>query len=315
MAVLALLTGCAGRHEAASGTSERAGSAGVTVVLPTGWHTTTPDDGSVVDPLTRLVVASVPIRSNESACQVGHYEFADDGVALVVLEWREPLRTLSQRPSRFTSHELPVQPPPAVECFDGSGAVAQFTDRGRAFGAYLLVGRQAPQQLLDEARGVLDTFRVEAGNKSARLRLARNGFGLSVPPGWHGRVLFREPTGRHGVTFQIANFALPENSGLEPPRELRPGEEDPIKVMGRGDVLVTVSDGAVGGPATPEHLTLNDLAVVEDPRVPRGHVLAEGSFCFGARCVAVAVDLGGAEPPDELVQRVNDVLASLAVGD
>ena len=152
-------------------------------------------------------------------------------------------------------------------------------------------------------------------------RLARNGISVSVPEGWDGRVMFREPTGRDGVMLQVANFVLPANEGLEPPRELPPGEEDPIKAMGSGHALVMIGEPASwdrtpdpgAGPPAPEPLTVADLTPVNGPRIPVGHSLAEGSFCFGSRCLEVEVDFGAAHPADALVQRVDDVLASLAV--
>ncbi len=126
---LGLVSGCGGdaapeAAEPQQPASERTGSAGTSVKLLDGWHTTTWDDGYVVDPLTRIVVASAPIARKQTACQVARYEFAADAVALVVLEWREPLTTLPDRPDRFTSRELPVHPPPVIECFDGSGGSA-----------------------------------------------------------------------------------------------------------------------------------------------------------------------------------------------
>ena len=40
----------------------RAGSGGVTVALPPGWHSTKPDQGNITQPLTRIVVSSGPIH-------------------------------------------------------------------------------------------------------------------------------------------------------------------------------------------------------------------------------------------------------------
>jgi hypothetical protein len=112
----------------------------------------------------------------------------------------------------------------------------------------------------------------------------------------------------------VANFRLPENEGFEPPRELPPGQEDPIKAMEAGDVLImVVTDEATGKPA-PEMLALDQLRFLTPtaPSVPRGHTLAEGSFCYGARCVRVEVDFGGPVEP-ALRSAVNTVLASLAI--
>ena len=57
---------------------------------------------------------------------------------------------------------LPLHPPPAIECFAGSGGSIEFAQRGRHFGAYLLAGRRAQQSLVARARSVLDTLQVVA---------------------------------------------------------------------------------------------------------------------------------------------------------
>jgi hypothetical protein len=291
---------------------QRVGDAGVSVELPAGWHTTAADDGVVIDPLTRLVIASSPIRHEESGCQVAAYAFGEDAVALVVVEWRRPRAVAPDRPRQFTSRELPMLPPPVIECFAGAGGSVQFVDRGRTFGAYLLAGPRAPDVLVTDARRVLDTLRVEPAHGR---RLARNGVSVAVPPGWDGRMLFREPAGSWGVLFQVANFELPSNQGFEPPRKLPPGQEDPIKAMGEDDVLVTVSSDEADGAPAPEPVSLDALRFLPTgaPRVPHGHSLAERSLCFGARCLRIEVDFGGRTPARSLRERVDEVLASIAV--
>ena len=143
------------------------GSAGVTVSLPQGWHSvpqTAPTDVHADDPVTRIVAASAPIRVGGSGCDVAAYAFPSTAVALVVVEWVQLGRTArwSPRPKRFTAATLPVQSPPAIECFAGAGGSVQFADHGRHFGAYLLLGTRASPALADRARGVLDTLAVAA---------------------------------------------------------------------------------------------------------------------------------------------------------
>jgi hypothetical protein len=152
--------------------------------------------------------------------------------------------------------------------------------------------------------------RVETDHRA----LSRNDISMAVPPRWDGRILFRDAAGSQGAIFQVANFELPANEGFEPPQELLPGEEDPIKAMDAGDVLVTVvSDHSGGGPA-PATITHDDLRSLPAgaPRVPHGHTLAARSFCYGARCVQIEVDFGGPAEP-ALVSGVDEVLASLEV--
>ncbi len=288
-------------------TSARPGDEPVSVALPAGWYSADPDDGAVVDPVTRLVVSSAAIRPEASDCQIDGYHAADDAVVLIVVEWEEDNLALPKRPARFTSSELPVRPPPAIECFEGPGGSAQFTEAGRTLAAYLLVGEQASAELIDQARGVLDTLAVEPSE-----HLSRDGVAIAVPEAWDARLLFRDHAGSLPVIYQIANFELPENEGFEPPDELPPGQEDPIKAMGPGDVLITVdADEDVGAPAS-RPIALADLTPVEGARVPRSHELAAGSFCARERCVRIEVDLGGAAPK-HLVRQVNEVLASLTI--
>jgi hypothetical protein len=139
------------------------------------------------------------------------------------------------------------------------------------------------------------------------------GVSLDVPPGWDGRVLFLDPSGAFGAIFQLANFELPANDGFSAPTALPPGEEDPIKAMRAGDVLVTVSpDAASDSRSAPARVSLDDLETVSGGRVPRGHTVARGVFCWGWRCLAIEADFGGS-PTAELAIEVDRVLASLQV--
>ena len=145
-----------------------AGSAGVTLALPPGWHSipqlVPPKGMQVGDPVTRIVVASAPIRFGRG-CNVATYAFPSTAVAVVVVEWVRPTpyARFAARPRRFTATTLTVRPPPAIECFAGAGGSAQFADHGRRFAAYVLLGKHAPAGLADRARAVLDTLRVRAG--------------------------------------------------------------------------------------------------------------------------------------------------------
>ena len=147
--------------------SPRVGTGGVTVTLPSGWHSTTPDQGRVVQPRTRLVVSSGPIHSDlTSRCQaqIAGYAFPRKAVAIVVVEWVKPIGGTKigvgpRRPHRFTAANLPVDRR-LIECFDGLGNSIQWAERGHTFGAYVLLGRRAPAALAARARSVLDTLRV-----------------------------------------------------------------------------------------------------------------------------------------------------------
>jgi len=136
-------------------------------VLPRGWHTWQPVPAlmpGITDPVVRVVAISGPWRFAEHGCQVAAFTFSAGAVALVVAEWVDPRNApgLPRRPSHFTPANLPLHPPPAIECWAGPGGSVEFVDRGRRFGAYLLVGRRAQPRLVARARAVLDTLRVAA---------------------------------------------------------------------------------------------------------------------------------------------------------
>lgn len=164
---LALTAGCS---ETNAPTARDVGTSGVELKLPAGWHDTRIVPGAITDPVVRLAVSSGPIRPGSSACQVSAYDFPEDEIAIVVVEWTTPLLLRGThgrpRPQRFTAAALPIQAPPAIECFPGPGGSAQFVEAGRMFGAYVLLGPTAPAALADEARKVLDTLRI--GMRPAR---------------------------------------------------------------------------------------------------------------------------------------------------
>jgi hypothetical protein len=167
LAVLALAaTGFTSATAAISKSGTRVGQAGVTLVLPSGWHRlqlALPQSPPTYDPVTRIVVSSGPIDFGRG-CNAVDYKFPSNAVALVVLEWISPAlgRGLPPRPRRFTVSTLRVRAAPAVECFSGPGGSAEFCDHGRRFDAFLLLGRHAPARLATLARAVLDTLRVKS---------------------------------------------------------------------------------------------------------------------------------------------------------
>jgi hypothetical protein len=150
---------------AGAGPGVRVGAAGVTLALPSGWHSWVPPGGptsGVTDPLTRVVAVSAPFRFASNGCQVAGYAFPATAVAIVIVEWIRLGRNdrWAARPGRFTRTALPLRPPPAIECFAGPGGSIEFAQRGRDLGAYLLAGRKATPRTIARARSVLDSLRV-----------------------------------------------------------------------------------------------------------------------------------------------------------
>jgi len=144
------------------GATHRVGQAGVTLALPHGWSSiplVLPPAKIEGDPVTRIVVASSPIRFGQ--CGDTSYVFSPTAVAIVVLEWRRPTPgRLVPRPRRFTAVNLPVRAPPAIECHAGPGGSIQFVEKSRRFAVFVLLGKRAPAALAARARTVLDTLRV-----------------------------------------------------------------------------------------------------------------------------------------------------------
>ena len=146
----------------------RAGSGGVSVALPPGWHSTKPDQGNITQPLTRIVVSSGPIASRlTGTChvQVSDYAFPARAVAIVVVEWTKAIGGMKigtgpRRTRHFTASNLPIHAAPAIDCFAGPGGSAEWAERGHSFAAYVLLGRKAPAALAARARAVLDTLRI-----------------------------------------------------------------------------------------------------------------------------------------------------------
>src|SRR6478736_8345903 len=130
----------------------RAGSAGVTVSLPPGWHSTRPVQGHVTNPLTRLAVASGSIRPRlTGACDapVADYVIPRDAVAIVVVEWTKPIGGMKigvgpGRPRQFTATTLAIHRAPISACWPGAGGSVEWAERGHTFAAYVLLGMQAP---------------------------------------------------------------------------------------------------------------------------------------------------------------------------
>ena len=141
----------------------------MTVALPSGWHSTAPHQPAYIpQPLTRLAVSSGPIGprlTGRCHTQVADYTFPATAVAIVVLEWTKPIGGMRigvgpKRPRRFTAANLPILRAPIIECFPGPGGSTEWTERGHAFAAYVLLGLRAPSSLATRARAVLDTLRV-----------------------------------------------------------------------------------------------------------------------------------------------------------
>lgn len=153
---------------ASADSTRRVGEVGVSLALPTGWHSWVPSTvlkPTITDPLTRIVAASAPFTFGRGGCQVD-YTFPATAVAVVILEW-VPAKGLAMpsplpvRPPSFDAETLALRRHSA-ECFDGPAGATEFTDHGRSFMASIQAGPKASSVTVARARAVLNTLRVKA---------------------------------------------------------------------------------------------------------------------------------------------------------
>ena len=152
----------------------RIGDAGVSVDLPSGWSIAPRPTMSVTDPVQRVVVASTPaaINPKRAACntEASARVFAPTGAMVLVMEYTSdiggPFSHYPLRPEQFgpnvskrVGHRTTA---PAFECFDGAGWDFQFSDHGRRFLAWILLGTKANAAVEAEALSVLTSLTVTA---------------------------------------------------------------------------------------------------------------------------------------------------------
>jgi hypothetical protein len=166
LACVATLVGCAGADAAPP--DERpyteVSRAGVTMRLPDRWRSLPPNDGNVIDPLTRVAIASGPLRATLPGCatQITNYAPRPDGAVLVVVEWK-PSEDAHPPPRPRRLGEALSLRPGAIECFAAEGGSVHFVEHDRVFGMYVMVGARADERLVEEVRAAADTLRVERG--------------------------------------------------------------------------------------------------------------------------------------------------------
>lgn len=150
---------------------QSATNAGVTIDLPAGWSVAAGVATSVSDPVERIAIASVPVTVNpDQSCvtQASNRSFSDQGAMVIVLEYTSdvggPVIDYLPRPGRF-GPDVPKRmggriPTARFECFDGSGWIFRFTEQGRRFLAWILLGPEAASDQERVALSVLSSLRV-----------------------------------------------------------------------------------------------------------------------------------------------------------
>ena len=143
---------------------------GVTVELPSGWHSARSNlTPNLADPREVLAVASYPLRYRPHQCaQVPVSALEDLGPqgAFVELEERKAGADPSEFPAR-PAHFGPGLggPSEASDCVPGTRMFERFfgfTDHRRHLYALVAFGPHASKAMRDEAWSVLDSLKVEA---------------------------------------------------------------------------------------------------------------------------------------------------------
>lgn len=127
---------------------------GVQLTLPEGWSKIARvPDPPVEEPRTLLVVGTKGARPTETECLIASYRVPADGAVVVVVGWRESVGTTGLLP--LSGLRLRRE---TFACFDGRGAVAQFTRGGRDFQVSVMVGDRASAKTVAEALEVARSF-------------------------------------------------------------------------------------------------------------------------------------------------------------
>ncbi len=140
--------------------------------------------------------------------------------------------------------------------------------------------------------------------------LSYSGVTVDLPEGWYGRVQFRDVSGKDFL-LQVANFALPEQTGLVASISLPAGSEDPTKDLSGGDVLVTVLN--VAAAQGDSSFALDQADFIVGDLVPRGRSVAQRSVTASGRGFFVDAMFGQTPVDATVLGAVNSVLASAVV--
>jgi hypothetical protein len=161
VATLILVAGV--RAGAAGSASRRRLGAGLSVVVPGGWHVALRLTG-LAEPFERFTLASFPLRrAPDAASSCGPVRAVDtipaDGALAFVFEYGPHGTSAGDFPPRPRRFALPAGPARPYECF-GLGWLLRFRVGSRRFQAMIALGRRAGAE---RARllAALDSLRVD----------------------------------------------------------------------------------------------------------------------------------------------------------
>ena len=148
--------------------------AGISILVPQGWHLIRRPLTAVSEPAQRLAVASFAVKLASYPCDCGEpniRDFPPAGVFLFVWEYPAPssraeLRRMAPRPARFLVAQGNRH---WYECAGPSWETA-FRDKGRVFQVEVYLGPAAGRKSRARMDALLNSMQVTALRSSQRLR-------------------------------------------------------------------------------------------------------------------------------------------------
>jgi hypothetical protein len=133
---------------------------GVKVSAPPEWQRVqAAPEGTIIDPVTVLVVGTRGVRPRMVACQVAAYRIPAGGAAIVVVRWRTETSGGGHPPRSRKPLQHVVLDRGGFECWPGHrGGAVQLSLGGHAYQVNVLIGDRAPSRVVAEALAIVRSF-------------------------------------------------------------------------------------------------------------------------------------------------------------
>jgi hypothetical protein len=229
---------------------------GYTVTVPNGWHragySLTP---TITDPVELLSLATSPFGGRDGICDALARVVPNGAFVTVEERGRGAYRGsyFPPRPARFRREPADESNSTWPYCGVPNGAPPipmddywfGFSDAGRAFHVLVAFGKDAPEDVRDQAWAALDSLRLDpevmpdwASTEAHVYDDARLGFSVGIPAGWRRarQRIDRRATNPRELLV-VSSFELPELGA-----ECGPFYDHIVDQMGNDQALVTVRE-------------------------------------------------------------------------